>query len=99
MTRDGEAVPGVDHADGIKQRRELLGREVRRGGVVGGVDALGLGRDQRHCVGERERRALALVEQRRLTPGGEREQPLLRLAAGERVARVHVDAVGAAVEL
>ena len=46
-----------------------------------------------------ERRALALGEERSLSPCAERVQTLLGLADRARVLRVHVDAVGAAVDL
>ena len=42
---------------------------------------------------------LAIVEERRVAPGVERVEPLLGLARGTGVDSVHVDAVGAAVDL
>jgi hypothetical protein len=43
--------------------------------------------------------ALAVGVAGRLVPGVEQEEALLALAAGQGVARVHVDAEGAAVDL
>ena len=50
-------------------------------------------------LGERERGALALVEERALAPGGEREDAAVLLAGLLGVDGVHVDAEGAAVDL
>src|SRR5581483_7101647 len=54
--------------------------------------------DERDCIREPQRSALARSEERRLFPGAQREQPLLRLPRLERVARVQADAVRAAVD-
>ena len=48
---------------------------------------------------KRERRALALGEERRLVPDGDGVDPLGGLAGRGGVGAVHVDAVGAAVDL
>src|ERR1035437_4307256 len=52
-----------------------------------------------HGLGPGERGALAHVEERCLSPRAQRVEPLFGLARGARVLRMHVEAVGAAVEL
>jgi len=53
----------------------------------------------RHRFGPRERRALALVEERRLAPGIERVEALLGFALGAGILGVHVETVSTAVDL
>src|SRR5690606_8101608 len=55
--------------------------------------------EQRDRFGPGKRGALALGEERRLAPGAERVDALLGLAGCPRIFRVHVDAVGARVDL
>src|SRR5258708_9652801 len=56
-------------------------------------------REQRHLFGERERCPLPGGKERRLAPDRQRVDTLLGLADGPGVLGVHVDAVGAAVQL
>nr|KGD11541.1 hypothetical protein DO63_5965 [Burkholderia pseudomallei] len=56
-------------------------------------------RDERHRLGPFERRAFAVGEERRFAPDDDRREAALGFAVLARVARVHVDAVRAAVDL
>ena len=84
--------------------RKIERRELGLGEVLGGrvVDLVGdaVVGDLGHLLDEGQRRALALVEEvAGLAPAGDDVQALGPLAAGDRVAAVHVHAVGAAVHL
>jgi hypothetical protein len=94
----GDRVPGVDRDDQADQRGDLLRREP------GGDRVVVLGRDvvggqQGDGLRERQGGALFFCEERRFAPCGQGVYPLLGLADGPRVLGVHVDAVGAAVDL
>ena len=80
------------------QVAELLLAELGGGGVVDVVGHAAV-RQPRHRLGQRERCALALVEERALAPGREREDAAVVLAGLLRVDAVHVDAERAAVDL
>jgi hypothetical protein len=56
-------------------------------------------RNQREGFGPLEGGAFARVEERRFAPGVESAEALLRIAGGARIYSVHVDTVGAAVNL
>src|ERR1035437_904675 len=95
---DADRVPGVDGDEEADQRGDLLRAEF------GSHLLVGLGRDVRisqpgHRFGKGQRGALAGGEVRGFLPGGQPVQALLGLADRARVLGVHVDAVGAAVEL
>ena len=55
--------------------------------------------DTRHRFGPLECRAFAIREERRFAPRIQRVDALFRLAGEARVLRVHVDAIGTAVDL
>ena len=56
-------------------------------------------RDLRHALGQGEHCALLRGEERRLPPGAKGVDPLLGFSLGPRLPSVHVDAVGAAIDL
>src|SRR5690606_32630878 len=95
---DRQAVPGVDDDDLEHQLGQLVLVEDRPGGVDDLVGHVGVA-DPGDRLGQRQGRPLALVEQRHLAPGRQHVEALLRLALGPQVAGVHVEAVGAPVEL
>src|SRR5207244_2516903 len=95
---DADCVPRVDRDDQADERGDLVGIEVRGGRVVG-LRGYVVSGEQRDGFGEGQSCPLTLGEERRLTPRRKRVDALLGLSEGARVLRVHVDAVGAAVQL
>lgn len=77
---DRDAVPGVGRRDRPDQLGELFVVEVFACGVERFAGSVRVG-ELRDRVGELERGALALAEERRLMPGGDGEERLLGLAA------------------
>jgi hypothetical protein len=63
------------------------------------VDVLRTLRDPLHRLRPDERRPLAISIERAFAPRVEHKQPLLALAALPRLARMHMEAIGAAVDL
>jgi len=65
------------------------------------IDGIGhmIVRHQRHRLGPSQRRPLAIAKERGLAPGIQRIQPLLGLSPGPGVLGMHVQAVGASVDL
>jgi hypothetical protein len=95
---DCYAVPSVDRRDRNGKLDQLFLGEVPARFLVHFIRDTGL-RHQYHRLGPGERRPLAIAVERRLAPGVEQVEPLLALAVGTGVARVHVKAIGAAVDL
>src|SRR4051794_24721760 len=94
---DRDPVPGVDRGHSPRQVRELpLGELPPRLSEQGIADALA---DARDGLGPGQCRPLPVGEEGRLAPGVQRVDPLLRLPRRPGVLRVHVDAIGAAVDL
>ena len=94
-----EHVPAVDRDDQREQGADLRRRPVRGHRVVVGGRHVGLGQPG-DGLGERERRALLLGEERRLRPHRSPRGSAGRSRRARRcVPAVHVDAVRAAVEL
>src|SRR5690606_4798313 len=95
---DAEAVPAVDGDDREGEVDQFFFAEVFAYGVVDVV---------RHTVyaesgqrlGPLQRRTFAIAVERRFAPGIEQIKPLLRLARGAGILAVHVETVGAAVDL
>src|SRR3569833_393111 len=96
--RDPDGVPRVDGHDEGDQCGDLVGRELPGDRVVRLLRHPGLGQP-RHGLGEGEGGALPCGEVRRLAPDGQGVETLFGLADRPGVLGVHVDAVGAAVEL
>src|SRR5580700_5949180 len=95
---DADGIPGVDGHDEADQRGDLLRAELGRHVLVRLVGDVRIGQ-ARDRLGERQRGALARGEVRGLRPGRQPIDALFGLADRARVLGVHVDAVGAAVEL
>src|SRR6266511_1255064 len=95
--RDREPVPAVDRDDRPDQLCELVLRESRSRLVPDAARHMVVA-DQGDRVGQRQGGAFALVEEGRLVPSSDRVEALLALTAFAGVLRVHVDAVGAAVD-
>src|SRR6202162_2763584 len=95
---DADGVPGVDGHDEADQRGDLRRAELRGHILVRLVGDVRVGQP-RDRLGERQRGALARREVRGLRPGGEPVDTLLGLPDRARVLGMHVDAIGAAVEL
>ena len=95
---DVQPVPAVDRHDGQRQVHQFLFAELRPRLLVHFIGDVPLC-DERHGLGPRKRRSLALRVEGRLAPSVEQVEPLLGLARGPQVLRVHVEAVGAAVDL
>ena len=96
--RDVEPVGAVDGDDRQRQVGEFFFGELRARLLVHLVRRMALG-DQRQRFGPSQRRALALAVERRFIPGVEQIKPLFAFARGAQLLGVHVDAVGAAVDL
>src|SRR6266702_1735958 len=95
---DRDPVPGVDRRDEKRELHQLGLAELRTDLVVDGVGDVRL-RYQRYSLGPGQHRPLALRIERRLPPGIQEVEPFLGLAVGAGVARMHVDAEGAAIDL
>src|SRR5574340_1280131 len=93
----GKPVPAVDRDGAERQVHDFLLSEVF---ACFGVKLVGHSlADARQCLGPGERGTLAVSKERRFAPGVERVQALLGFAARARVFAMHVEAVGAAVDL
>src|SRR5436190_1345524 len=95
---DRQPVPGVHRRDGEREIAELLVAEVAAHGLVDRVRNVAFGHP-RHRLRPGERRALTLRVVRAFPPGVQRIAPLRRLAKELEILPVHVQAVGAAVDL
>src|SRR5688572_25993552 len=96
--RDSHAVPGVDAGDGPGEVGQFLVGEMAAGGVVGGVGDVAVG-DVGQGLGPLEGGAFAVGVVRGFAPGVQAVEALLAFAGGAGVLPVHVDAIGAAVDL
>src|SRR5207237_6307075 len=95
---DGDAVPGVDGGDDPRQVDHFLLAEVRLDLLVNLIVGVRVG-DAGQGLGPLQGGAFTVAVVRALAPGVQAVDALRRLAAGEQVLGVHVDAVGAAVDL
>jgi hypothetical protein len=93
-----QAVPAVDRDDRDRERDDLLWDEDLGHPVVVGVGSARL-RQERQRFAPGERRLLTRRVARGFAPAREQVEPLLLLAPRPGVLRMHVEAVGAAVEL
>src|SRR6516225_4161501 len=75
-----------------------LSEKCRPRPVVDGVGNMSL-RDQGHRLGPGKGGALALAVVRRFMPCVQQIEALLRLATSARFARMHMDAIGATIDL
>src|SRR3977135_642583 len=96
--RHREAVPAVDDDNRKRQCDNLRFVELRFHTLVDLVRHMRV-RNARDRLGPFERGALAIAEERRLPPGVEGVDALLGFAREARLLRVHVEAIGAAVDL
>src|SRR6185312_684951 len=95
---DAQAIPGIDRYDREREIDDLLARKVPLQLGVRRIVVVVL-RDERHAFGESQSGALALAEERCLSPGRESVEALFRLSAGAGILRMHVEAVCAPVDL
>ena len=96
---DAEAVEGVHQADRIGEIGKLLVVELGRGRLIVGIGNAGFG-DARHGFGPGKGGAFAAAEQiARIAPDRHQHELVDREAGLQQVARMHVDAKGAAVDL
>jgi hypothetical protein len=95
---DGQTVPEIDGADGEGQVYDFLFGELFLQVCVHVVGGVGL-RDEgeRFCPGEGG--ALAVGEEGGFAPGFEGVEALLGFSGGTRIDGMHVQAVGASVDL
>src|SRR6185437_4996623 len=96
--RDGEPVPRVDGGYCEGKIRELLLAEMRAHLFIHRVGHMSV-RDQSKGFGPGQGGAFAVGVERAFAPGIQRVEPLLALTDGAQIFPVHVDAVGAAVDL
>ena len=96
--RDVEPVGAVDGDDRQRQVGKLFFGKLRARLLVDIIRRMAFG-DQRQRLGPGQGGALALAVERRFLPGVEQIKPLLAFAGGAQLLGVHVDAVGAAVDL
>src|SRR5581483_11089139 len=95
-----ESVPDVDEPDLDDERGERLLVVMALGLVPDFVgDGVGAVGDPRGGLGQRERGPFAFREIGRVAPGGHGVDPLVRIARALQLARMHVDAKAAAVDL
>src|SRR5690606_38119019 len=91
-----EPVPDINHADGDGEVRDLLFGELLAHGLPRLVRHAGFG-DERHRFRPLERGALAIRVERRLSPRIQKIETRLAFAGGAGLARMHLEAEGAAV--
>src|SRR4051794_36445540 len=95
---DRKAVEGVDQGDHNKESDDLVLGEMPPHLFISIIGSMGF-RNPSQSLGPGPRRPLTVREQSRLVPGIEQKQPGRGLAVLERLAAVHVQAEGAAVDL
>jgi hypothetical protein len=95
---DRETIPPVDHVDHQRQLHLLLLGEFRDERVIY-ILRRPRGGYQSHRIGPCQRRALARRIDRCVMPRAQQIDALLGLAGLARVGGVHVEAIGAAVDL
>src|SRR5580704_14107480 len=96
--RDGQAIPRVDCCYHEREIDDLFFSEKCADLLVDRVRDMSFG-DQSDGLGPCQGCALLIGVERRFAPGIELIEPLLRFAESAGVFRMHVDAVGASVDL
>src|SRR2546427_1026276 len=96
---DGHAVPGVDLCDRPAELDDLLIAELLLQCVEVGITAAVMPDQLGHGLGPVQRGALALAVQAGFAPGLQAVDALPGLAMLAQIARMHVQAEGAAIEL
>ena len=95
---DRDAVPAVDDVDHQCELDLLRFGELRLQGFAGAFQIVAFG-EPRQRFGPAERRAFTLGVAGGLAPGRQQVDALLGLALLTRIRRMHIDAVGAAIDL
>jgi hypothetical protein len=96
--RDGDAIPGVDGGDGISEVDEFIFGELFAGSFVYIIRDVSLG-DEGQGFCPLEGGALARSEERGFAPGIQGVEALLGVAEGAGVNGMHINAIGAAIDL
>src|SRR5690625_3203282 len=94
----GQAVPGIDRGDQKGQGGDLLFGEMRSESLVICIRRSAIS-NSCHGFGPGKSPALARTVERRIAPGAQDVETLLAFAVAPRLARMHMQTIGASIDL